>query len=74
MLSWAAGVIRGAEEPYEAGHDGWRSAFARVGLRDALAAAGYAELAGATPTRGAGARLAAGGRRGRRRVARLIGR
>ena len=74
VLSWAAGAVRGAEEPYEAGHDGWRSAFVRVGLRDALAAAGYDELADATPTRGAGARLAAGGRRGRRQVARLIGR
>ena len=74
VTSWAGDAVRPAEEPFEASHPAWAAAFARVGLKDALAAAGYAELASVTPELDFGVRIAAGASRARRRLARLAGR
>ena len=74
VLGWAAGAVRPGDPPYEADHEAWRQAFCRVGLRPALEAAGFRELAARTPDPRTGARLTGAARRARRRLARLGGR
>lgn len=74
VTSWAGEAVRPAEEPFEADHPAWIRAFGKVGLKDALAAAGYTELASATPEPDFGTRAAAVATRARRRLARLAGR
>lgn len=72
VAKWARGAIRSPEVPYAANDPRWAEIFARLGMRDALEAAGYPALAEAAADARAPSRMRGLMGRARARVGRAL--